>query len=96
MTFASSSERPEMARRLLVAIARSPKSRLSWDSFECAPHPTCLVCVHPSDVAAAFGRPVPTGLRVPSSWFLTTSTVYSALEVPGLLHPGTGRGSPRF
>jgi hypothetical protein len=37
-----------------------------------------------------------TGRLVPSSWFRTTSTVYSALEVPGLLHPGTGRGSPRF
>jgi hypothetical protein len=29
-------------------------------------------------------------------WFLTTSTAFSAREVPGLLHPGTERGSRRF
>jgi len=30
--------------------------------------------------------------RVPPSWFLTTSTVFSAPRGPGLLHPGTGHG----
>jgi hypothetical protein len=28
--------------------------------------------------------------RVPSSWFRTTSTVYSVCQGPGLLHPGAG------
>jgi hypothetical protein len=31
--------------------------------------------------------------HVPPLWFLTTSTVYSALRLAGLLHPATERGS---
>jgi hypothetical protein len=34
--------------------------------------------------------------HVPPSWFLTTSTVYSARQAPGLLHPEAKRGSLRF
>jgi len=34
--------------------------------------------------------------HVPPSWFLTTSTVYSAQEALGLLHPKARRGSLRF
>jgi len=36
-----------------------------------------------------FGPPVPTASRVPSSWFLTTSTVCSSYGFAGLLHPAT-------
>lgn len=59
--------------------------------------PTCFSASTPNNVAAAFG---PSGFHlmklVPPTWFCTTATAYSASEVPGLLHPGTGKGSPRF
>jgi hypothetical protein len=51
----------------------------------------------PDDVSAIV-RPVGCQAfrRVPSPWFLTTSTVYSAPAVSGLLHPDTEQGSLRF
>jgi len=57
----------------------------------------CSACVHSHQRCRQLWPPGvhPAG-RVPSSWFLTTSTAFSAREVPGLLHPGTGRGSRRF
>jgi hypothetical protein len=62
-----------------------------------APLPMCSACVH-SHRRCRQLRPLgdhPRS-RVPSMWFLTTSTAFSAREVPGLLHPGTERGSRRF
>jgi len=55
MTFASSSERSELTRNVVVAIARVPDIRLSWDSLECVPS---------SDMPAV--RPLPMALP-PSS-----------------------------
>jgi hypothetical protein len=64
---------------------------------ECAPPPTSPMRVHSRRcchrLRADGDHPA---CRVPPSWFLTTSTVCSALRLPGLLHPGAGRGSPRF
>jgi hypothetical protein len=62
-----------------------------------APPPTCLTRVHSHRRCRRLRPPgYHPGSLVPPSWFLTTSTGFSACEVPGLLHPGTGRGSPRF
>jgi len=97
MTFASSSERPDLARGVVVEVALNLQHlplvgfvRVcpSSDILRSRPLPTTL------PLSSAFQ--VHPGRHVPSSWFRTTSTVCSALEVPGLLHPGTGRGSPRF
>jgi len=76
-------------RAPLVHLDRSSPVRLSWDSFSvCAPPLTCLVCVHsPKMSPSPFGRPPPGARHVPFSRFLTTTTVCSALEVSGLLHP---------
>jgi hypothetical protein len=48
--------------------------------------------VHSRDVAASSAHRCQTASRVPSSWFLTTATVYSAPRPAGLLHPATGHG----
>jgi len=96
MTFASSSERPEWPEVSSSKLPSTSYTCLSWDSFECAPHPTSFVRVHSQQRCRCLRPPSAPGRLVPSPWFRTTSTVYSALEFPGLLHHGTGRGSPRF
>jgi hypothetical protein len=50
--------------------------------------------VHSPRASSGLDRSVclPTTALVPPLWDLTTSTVYSAAWVPGLLHPGTGPG----
>ena len=45
---------------------------------------------------APFGVALPHAPHVPSSWFLTTSTVYSTLWCTGLLHPVAGPGFATF
>jgi hypothetical protein len=96
VNFASSLERPvgpgAPPPRLPAALA------LSSREIRCviSPHSTSSTASTPNDVAIAFGQLESTSQRVPPTWFLTTSTVYSAKEFPGLLHPGTERGSPRF
>jgi len=94
---ASSSERPSRPGSCLLRLPAACASCLSWDSFDRVntPPPTCLAASTPRDVAATLGRQVPPCRHVPPAWFLTTSTVCSACQVPGLLHPGTGRGSRR-
>jgi hypothetical protein len=63
--------------------------------FAFAPPPTSPVCVH-SREQAPFGAALQHASHVPPSWFLTTTTVCSALWFAGLLHPATGQGSSRF
>lgn len=46
MTFASSSERPEWPEVSSSKLPSTSYTCLSWDSFECAPHPTSSVRVH--------------------------------------------------
>jgi hypothetical protein len=46
----------------------------------------------PSSIRPSSDCGVPTAVLVPSLWNLTTSTVSSAAQDPGLLHPGTGHG----
>jgi len=43
-----------------------------------------------------FGLSLPSDRHVPTSWFHTTSPVYSAHQVSSLLHPETGKSSLRF
>lgn len=45
--------------------------------------------------AMCFGMTMQLVTHVPSSWFLTTSTVYSTRPFPGLLHPDTDHGVHR-
>jgi hypothetical protein len=80
------------------AIGRTRSGRLlSW--LYIAPPPASprpkgrvFVCVHskrPKPLSAQ--RYHPPG-HVPPSWFLTTSTVFSAHKVAGLLHPAASHG----
>lgn len=93
MTFASPSERLSAPEARHLAIAR-PVACLSWG---CAPLlRRASVCPLPEDVAAFLRPTVANGRRDPPSWFFTTSAGFSTHRFPGLLHPGAGRGSPRF
>jgi hypothetical protein len=56
-----------------------------------APPPMCPRASTPPS-KLGFRPRYATTVLVPSLWDLTTSTVYSAAWVPGLLHPGTGPG----
>jgi len=63
----------------------------------CARLPTNLLCVHsPKTLLPPFGESLPHDPHVPSSWFCATSTVYSARQGSGLLHPDARTGSLRF
>jgi len=80
-----------------TTVASGATPCLSWDSPRGVPLLRChSTASTPGDVAATVGLLVATSRLVPPPWFRTTSTVSSALEFPGLLHPGTGRGSQRF
>jgi hypothetical protein len=78
---------------------------LSWDSSgrtltrssPCtAPSSTWPRRVHSHPMSpSGFGSELPARVPVPSSWFLTTSTVSSASKRAGLLHPATDPGVHR-
>lgn len=97
MVFASSSERPvwpEVTPLRLPATSSPASHGIRSERvplLRLAPaRPLPVVLPRPS--ASRF----PPSGPVPSSWFRTTSTVFSAHGVPGLLHPGAGRGSQCF
>jgi len=59
--------------------------------------PIFLSCVHsPMTLLSPFGPSLPSDRHVPTSWFHTTSPVYSAHQVSSLLHLETGKSSLRF
>lgn len=66
---------------------------LSWGSSKIAPPPVQVPCVHSrTNRGLSFGLELPHSKRVPSLSFLPTSTVCSAWNPAGLLHPATGLG----
>jgi len=86
--------------RLLTALAdhvrTSPSSSLEFYQ-RTAPPPTSPPCVHSQKrsslrLSAPFDQSIPSNRSVPSSPFLTTSTVCSARSFAGLLHPATSHG----
>jgi hypothetical protein len=68
---------------------------LSWEFVFAPLRRHAFVASTPAGVAASFGLSGPPSRHVPPSWFLTTSTVSSATEVAGLLHPAADHGVRR-
>jgi hypothetical protein len=97
MAFAQSSERRTAPGASPPQLPATSTLASHGIRSECAPPPTSSMRVHSRRCCHRLrtdgDHPAN---RVPPSWFLTTSTVCSALRLPGLLHPGAGRGSPRF
>jgi hypothetical protein len=74
-------------------IRRGTRSRAATGF---APPSTCLPSVYvPHDVATMLRARTAGSNHVPSSWFLTTSTVSSARRIAGLLHPAADPGVRR-
>jgi hypothetical protein len=83
---------------LFEALPQALPPPLGWAPlvrFASTPPSTSPVCVH-SREQAPFDAPPPSVAFVPPSWFLTTSTVYSALRLAGLLRPAAGQGFAAF
>jgi hypothetical protein len=68
---------------------------LSWDSSVALP-PAYLPRVHSQEPRLPSDRRCQTPVHVPPSWFRTTSTACSALELRVCCTPQPAKGSPRF
>jgi len=75
-----------------VPGSENPGTPLMGFISKIAPPPTLTTCVHSWKTEAFHGRETPTSLLVPPLPFLTTSAVYSADDLTGLLRPATGHG----
>jgi len=73
----------------------SRRSLLSWDSLERSPSSTCPARVHSQEPKLPSAQRCHAPGPVPPSWFLATSTVFSAHRVAGLLRPAANHGVRR-